>query len=290
MFVPETGLVNGWFWHEYDEEKKIVREDRAILFQSQENYKRIIENQQFKSCFDDMDYMETPSFGEQVIVNGCDVSDLAIGDVFEVEGGHSPLIIEITSPRKPCNYINEKHGTRNGTAGIQAYTLPNCLAGWFARVIVGGELRDGMRLTRKIHPNPKWTLPYITKALYGEGNRLESMMHKASWNRDRAELEELISLPQLGEYEWKVEGRIMALKLDGIDPWTVRPDLIDPQIDPTKVEDDIQISPQIVVNKTSVQTSKKRNVLQIFCIAGVLQLIALVASVLLGNKNVRIND
>jgi hypothetical protein len=78
-----------------------------------------------------------------------------------------------------------------------------------------------MRLTRKIHPNPKWTLPYITKALYGEGNRLESMKHKASWNRDRAELEELISLPQLGEYEWKVEGRIMALKLDGIDPWTV---------------------------------------------------------------------
>ena len=290
MFVPETGLVNGWFWHEYDEEKKIVREDRAILFQSQENYKRIIENHQFKSCFDDMDYMETPSFGEQVIVNGCDVSDLAIGDLFEVEGGHSPLIIEITSPRKPCCYINEKHGTRNGTAGIQAYTLPNCLAGWFARVVVGGDLRDGMRLTRKTHPNPKWTLPYITKALYGEGTRLQSMMCEASWNRDRAELEELISLPQLGEYEWKVEGRIMALKLDGIDPWTVRPDLIDPQIDPTKVEDDIQISPQIVVNKTSVQTSKKRNVLQIFCIAGVLQLIALVASVLLGNKNVRIND
>ena len=286
MFVPETGLVNGWFWHEYDEEKKIVREDRAILFQSQENYKRIIENHQFKSCFDDMDYMETPSFGEQVIVNGCDVSDLAIGDVFEVEGGHSPLIIEITAPRKPCIHVNKKIGTPNGLAGIQAYALSNFLSGWFARVIVSGELSDGMRLTRKAHPNPKWTLTYITKALYGEGSRLQSMACIASWNRDRSELEELISLPQLGEYEWKNAGRRIALKLDGINPLTVRPDLIDPQIDPTKVIVH-QISPQIV-NKASVQTSKKHNISQIFCIAGVLQLIALFVSGLLENKDVRI--
>jgi MOSC domain-containing protein YiiM len=286
MFVPETGLVNGWFWHQYDSKKKIVREDRAILFQSQENYKRLIENHQFKSCFDDMDYMETAPFGEQVIVNGCDASELAIGDVFEVEGGHSPLIIEITAPRKPCIHVNKKIGTPNGLAGIQAYALSNFLSGWFARVIVSGELSDGMRLTRKAHPNPKWTLTYITKALYGEGSRLQSMACIASWNRDRSELEELISLPQLGEYEWKNAGRRIALKLDGINPLTVRPDLIDPQIDPTKVIVH-QISPQIV-NKASVQTSKKHNISQIFCIAGVLQLIALFVSGLLENKDVRI--
>jgi hypothetical protein len=58
-------------------------------------------------------------------------------------------------------------------------------------------------------------------------------MCAASWNRDRSELEELLSLPQLGEYEWKGEARKLLLKLDGIDPLTVSPHLIDPQVNPT---------------------------------------------------------
>eukprot|EP00536_Pseudo-nitzschia_multiseries_P005801 jgi/Psemu1/303645/fgenesh1_kg.116_\ len=175
--------------------------------------------------------MERPTFGEQVIVNGCKTSDIAIGDVFEIDGGHSTLIVEITSPRKPCSYINLKHDTVMGVKGIQAYTHHNCLAGWFARVLVAGELREGMKFTRKSHPNPKWTLTYIYTILYGEGNRLQSMMNRSSWNRDRAELEELIALPQLAEYEWKVEGRKNLLQFDEVDWTTVRYDSLDPQFD-----------------------------------------------------------
>ena len=219
MFVPEEGLVGTKFWHEYDATAKVIREDRAILFQSQENYNKLMiaNNDRFKSCFDDIDYMESPTFGEQVIVNGCETSDLAIGDVFEIEGGYSPLVVEITAPRKPCHYMNLKHGTKFGANGIQAYSHHNCLAGWFARVLVAGELREGMKFTRKTHPNPKWTLNYISNALYGEGSRIDSLMNRSSWNRDRSELEELINLPQLGEYEWKDEGRAILLIMDGID-------------------------------------------------------------------------
>jgi len=235
MFVPRKGLLGGDFWHEYDKSKKVIREDRAILFQSQENYNHIIAIEQFKSCFDGINYMDNATFGEQVIVNGVETSQLAIGDIFEIEGRHSPLVIEITAPRVPCNYINAKHGSKFGVSGLKAYTHQNCLAGWFARVLVAGELRDGMKFIRKTHPNPKWTLTYIYKALYWEGNHRESLMNVCSWNRSRSELEEMISLPQLGEYEWKVEGRALLMKMDGIDLKKVRADLIDPQIDPGNI-------------------------------------------------------
>ena len=233
MFVPETGLANigSPTWHKYG--SALVREDRAILFQSQENYEHLLKHERFKSCFEGTDYMENPTFGEQVIVNGCDNYELAIGDIFEIEGGYSTLRVEITAPRKPCSTINQKHGSPRGKDGMQLYCLANGLAGWFARVLVAGELREGMRFTRTAHPNPKWTLAFTRKVLYCEGNNLQTLMCTASWNRDRSELEELLSLPQLGEFEWKVEARRLLLKLDGIDPLTVSPHLLDPQINPT---------------------------------------------------------
>ena len=234
MFVPSIGLVGpSKFWHEYDETTKTVREDRAILFQSQENYEKAMNHESFEWCFEEIDYMEYPTCGEQAIVNGIDTSTLAIGDIFEIEGGHSPLVVEITAPRKPCVYLNYKHDTYNGTKGIQHYLHHNNLAGWFARVLVAGELREGMKFIRKKQPNPKWTLDYIHKALYGEGTSRESLMRAASWKRDRKELEELIALPQLGEYEWKAEARKLLLKLDGIDWKSVDKHLIDPQLERT---------------------------------------------------------
>mmetsp|Transcript_22613 Transcript_22613/g.56017 ORF Transcript_22613/g.56017 Transcript_22613/m.56017 type:complete len:350 (+) Transcript_22613:160-1209(+) len=230
LFVPEVGLAGPKFWNVYDTEAKVVREDRAILFQSKENYEELASLECFEYCFENIDYMEYPTFGEQVIVNGIDTSELAIGDVFEIEGGHSPLVIEITAPRKPCSYINYKHDTACGIEGMQHYTHLNNMAGWFARVLVAGELTEEMKFVRTEHPNPKWTLDYTHKALYGEGNLRESMMRVPSWNRDRKELEELIALPQLGEYEWKAEGRRLSLKLDGID-WKKAPKHhMDPQV------------------------------------------------------------
>ena len=229
MFEPIVGLVgHAEFWHVYDEDAKTIREDRAILFQSQENYERLISHESFSWCFDEINYLEKPTFGEQVIVNGIDTSELAIGDVFEIEGGHSPLVVEISAPRKACAYINYKHDTCCGLEGIQHYVHENNAAGWFARVLVAGELRQGMRFIRTRHPNPKWTLNYVHKALYGEGSTRELLSRVSSWKRDRKELEELIALPQLGEYEWKVEARKHLLKLDGID-WKI---LDESQIDP----------------------------------------------------------
>jgi len=229
MFIPKIGLVGAKFWHQYDKTAKVIREDRAVLFQSQEHYQRLMSHKRYGASFEDIDYMLNPTFGEQVIVSGIDISDLAIGDIFEIEGGHSPLVVEITAPRKPCTWMNRKHGTANGRKGIQNYSHKRNIAGWFARVLVAGELLEEMKFVRKAHPNPKWTLTCIHKALYGEGDDTETLRNQSSWNRSREELEELIAIPQLGEFEWKAEGRKRLLKFDGIDWMKVRRDLIDPQ-------------------------------------------------------------
>lgn len=294
-FAPKKGLIGGHFWHEYNEMSKTVREDRAILFQSQENYATVLlaikemmmmmskkkkKKKDTTTAFpsavggsgaslsdddddDDNDvdndndntsgilnknYMEHPTFGEQVIVSGIETHELAIGDIFKIQNENdngsgsgststSTLVIEITAPRKPCGIINIKHDTRprpGSSDGLTHYVHRHkCLGGWFARVLVEGELRDGMKFIRTSHPNPKWTLTYLYRALYWEGttNRRDILLNASSWNRSRKELLEMINLSQLGEYEWKVEGRKLLYKLDGINWKIIQPNLIDPQLD-----------------------------------------------------------
>ncbi len=212
-FVPVRGLVNETFWHVHLDNQQGIFEDRAILFQAMEHYEKISTEPQFSSslssCFQNGDYLISPFFGEQVIVTGMDSSQLAVGDVFEVEGKLSSLVVEITSPRKPCYHVDKKNGTPLGLKGMKRYTLSNGLAGWFTRVLVGGPLCDGMKLVRRKHPHPKWTLTYISQVLYNEGNKTDMLACRAHWARSKDELIELINLKQLGEYEWKSEARML---------------------------------------------------------------------------------
>lgn len=101
-----------------------------------------------------------------------------------------------------------------GLKGMQRHTLTYGLAGWFTSVIVAGELRDGMRLVRIKHPNPKWTLSYISKKMYGEASKKNHVLCKAEWLGGKEELEELINLPQLGDYEWKEDAKGLLKKWD----------------------------------------------------------------------------
>ena len=158
--------------------------------------------------------LESPRFGEQVIVKGIAAKDIAVGDIFEVEGGHSPLRVEVSSPRLPCSYVDKRNGSPFGMKGVKRYTMTEGLAGWFTRVLVPGELRDGMRLVRTAHPHPKWTLPEISRALYGEGPKRRQMLGYPYWSRSREELQELCNLKALGRVEWKDEAKWI---LDGHD-------------------------------------------------------------------------
>jgi hypothetical protein len=64
-----------------------------------------------------------------------------------------------------------------------------------------------MRLVRTEQPYPQWTLTFISQVLWNEGTEMDSMRGKASWCRDIELLRELVNLPALPEYEWKVKAR-----------------------------------------------------------------------------------
>ena len=203
-FVPGRGLLYSEFWHmdDSDGRKEGIIHDRDILFQSVENYNLLSDEPNFAPCFEGLDFLESPTFGEQVIVQGYDSSQLAIGDVFEVEGGLSNLVLQISGPRLPSYYLDYSHGTPTGMKGMKRHCMTHGLAGWFARVLTHGELRDGMRLVRTKHPHPKWTLTFLSKALYGEGDRKALAMSKAHWVRHKKELVELIQIPELMRFQW----------------------------------------------------------------------------------------
>ena len=212
-FVPSYGLKGQWtnFQHTNYKETKSVFQDRAILFQSTEHYETLWNDPKFKDCFNDTnhDYLQRPTFGEQVIIEGCNSSQIAIGDIFQVENELSSLIIEVTAPRKPgdtVDYIH--HGRTMGQDGIKHHSLVYGLGGWFTRVLVAGELKDGMKLIRTKNPNPKWTLVNISRMLYGNGDDI------IQWNGTRNELLEIINLPQLGESQWKEEGEALLKSWD----------------------------------------------------------------------------
>ena len=203
MFVSGRGLVDNCFWH--DRHYRGIYEERAILFQSIENYNTISEDSIYGKYLENEDIMTEPTFGEQVIVKGCNTCNLSVGDVFTVEGGLSDLTVEISSPRLPCYHVDDRHRSPRGLKGMKRYTMTNALGGWFTRVIKWGELRDGMSLIRTEHPNPKFTLTYVSTVLYTEGDRRKLALCQPHWNRSKSELIKLINVPQLGRHEWKEE-------------------------------------------------------------------------------------
>jgi len=209
-----------------------IYEERAILFQAVDHYEQLLVEPKLSTYFksesasvdaktsDDkevspadmeipsknlLDILEKPRFGEQIIVQGIDASQIAIGDIFEIEGGLSPLKVEITCPRLCCAWVDKRNGSPFGLAGVKRFCNKSGLGGFFARVLVAGELRDEMKFIRTKHPHPKWTLAYISGALYAEGPKTYLMAGWAHWQRSKEELKELCEIEQLGLYEWKEE-------------------------------------------------------------------------------------
>ena len=267
-FVPTHGLVGSFFFHadiadhpaitpeeppypQYDLDKNHrVYEERAILFQSIEHYQELSTDPHTSSYFhmkdpelpqseqssntsseNDADLPDT-RFGEQILVEGCNASQICIGDVFAfvdpmatanetADNDHGVgLVVEVTSPRLACADIDTKCGSPFGCKGLRRHVNTNGLAGWFARVLKAGDVRDGMTLVRIARPHPQWTLANTAKALYGEcyDNQYHNLCW-AQWNRSKQELEELCALEAFGWHEWKEEAQWLLDRWDLTQVW-----------------------------------------------------------------------
>eukprot|EP00588_Corethron_pennatum_P011217 CAMPEP_0194282338 /NCGR_PEP_ID=MMETSP0169-20130528/22944_1 /TAXON_ID=218684 /ORGANISM="Corethron pennatum, Strain L29A3" /LENGTH=694 /DNA_ID=CAMNT_0039027621 /DNA_START=110 /DNA_END=2194 /DNA_ORIENTATION=- len=214
-YIPYRGLVGSTAWH-IDNVGYGISEARAILFQSMENYEAIRTHPKLgKYIEEEDDPTKGRGVGEQILVSGCDISRLCVGDVFKIADGLSTLVVEITCPRRSCYHVDLRYGTPKGLTGMKRHTTAHGLGGWFVRVVHEGELRDNMRFVRVSNPHPKWTVPYISKVLYNEGSVVQKAMNTAHWVRGREELEEIVNIPQLAGYEWKDDVKVLLKKMRG---------------------------------------------------------------------------
>lgn len=181
-----------------------------------------------------------------MIVSGLDNTQICVGDIFHVASGESTLILQVTSPRKPCSYVDRKNGSPYGMKGLRRYALSHGLAGWFVRVLHGGEISDGMKLVRVENPHPKWTLEYVSRTLYGEGDRQHFLVCWAQWTRSKQELAELCALPAFGWYEWKAEAQRLLDRWGGGDV----------MVEPKKEDAPVQVAPSFFSDSVQVVSSR----------------------------------
>ena len=202
IFCSKNGFENSYEWHKSTEainEYKNIVNERAILIQSLENYNEL--SKKMPKYLD----KSIPTFGENIIVNGLQNSEICIGDIFKVKGQHSNLLIEVSSPRKPCYKIDKIHKSPYGLKGLKRFSLTNGLAGWFCRVLHDGYITNSDILVRISNPYPKWNLVKISKCLYGSGDYKIQAGCNANWNESKELLRELMDILPLAYCEWKEE-------------------------------------------------------------------------------------
>ena len=79
------------------------------------------------------------SIGENFSSADIDQDSVCIGDIFTL----GSATLQVCQPRSPCWKID----ARFGVAGMSRFVSENCLAGWYYRVLQGGEANRGDVLT-----------------------------------------------------------------------------------------------------------------------------------------------
>ena len=207
--VEAGGMADSREWHRspdkgasrYEHESDKVKGERAILIQSESHIATLCEEfPQFSDSF------KAPgAFGENVLARGAtfDAKQLRLGDVFAVQD--STLLLQVTSPRRPCANVDIRHGKMYGSKGVRAFCARTGCAGTFFRVLRPGTLRKGAVLSLKFrqpqgHLGAEWSLYRLSHELYATANASYFVPH---WTGTRSDLRALCAEPLLAEVEWK---------------------------------------------------------------------------------------
>ena len=220
------------------------RDCRALSFQCEEHHTRLAAAVRDKPLVLKIPLpttIQAGMFGENVFVSNASDGVLAssttlcVGDILRVTGSSKKrkrqgkvrrtVVLEITSPRRPCWKVDTVFGETPGPSGVRALCATTGLAGFFCRVVEEGELDDGDRLSVVERPYPQWALERVSALLYGmpgaadtpqykipgEGTRMTKGTSggraavREAWAGTEAELRALAMLAPLAGYEWRDE-------------------------------------------------------------------------------------
>lgn len=108
-------------------------------------------------------------FGENLTTSGVDVTGLLIGERLAV--GEDGLVLEVTSPRTPCQTFVEWLGIRGWMKTFTAAGDP----GAYFRVIQPGTIRAGDQIDVLSRPDHNVTIGTVFRAMMGESDLMPAL-------------------------------------------------------------------------------------------------------------------
>ena len=166
--------------------------ERSVLIQTVDNYSII--NKEYSK----LPYLSknNAGCGENICIDGIDINTIYIGDILRTDGG---VLLQVTSPRKPCTRWTKKYNDNS----LRLYILRNTLGGIFFRVLKPGKIMINEHIYLHKRIQHKWSIRLIGDKLYS--NHDDDIYDDDCWSGNDKELDELYNLETLADKDWKNE-------------------------------------------------------------------------------------
>ncbi|MCJ8006578.1 MOSC domain-containing protein [Lederbergia wuyishanensis] len=135
-------------------------DDRAVCFYPFEHYQGW-EERTGKS-------LSIPSFGENLTVTNMLEYNVCIGDVYEV----GDTVLQITQGRIPCITIDQS----NGIKGMLNEIIRTGKTGFFAKVLLEGEIKPDLELILQERPNPGLNILDLHRLFFHDRENYEEIL------------------------------------------------------------------------------------------------------------------
>jgi MOSC domain-containing protein YiiM len=124
-------------------------------------------------------------FGENLTTSGLEVSGAFIGEVWQVGAS---VVVQVTSPRIPCQVFKEWTGERQWVKRFAAAGRP----GAYLRVLAQGEIGAGDEVVVLSQPDVKVTVSESMRAYYGDADLMRVLLtvdgRGAKWDQIGADV------------------------------------------------------------------------------------------------------
>lgn len=202
--VGSEGIKDSYEWP-FDEKARrpdsLVKSalDRALNCMSTGIYTML------QSHFDLASLHQPCAFGENMLLEGLHPNNLCIGDIFEFRHkGKCVCRVEITSSRRACFKVNNKHGRKRkdlkGKNSVRHFCTQHACAGWFFRILEPGEIHVGDELVLVERKYPQFQLAQVASWMYANTDARYKM---EEFGGSEEMLQGLIKCPAFSMFQWK---------------------------------------------------------------------------------------